>query len=276
MSQLPEVEVVRKDLEKEVAGKRIKEVEVSYAGLVRRHRNRPDFVKKLVGHKISAVSRRGVHLTLELDSDAVLVVRMGEQAMLSRETANEEGGKATQLVAVFTTGGALHYVDADKGGEMWVTTRGDVDASQDVNPGGIDPLAATFTWRAFADELARLGGPLKTRFMDESFIVGLGDRYSDEVLWAAGLSPERDASTLSSQEGRRLYRAMLEVLNEAVKQRTNQGVPSGIDDDEDAENSDFLKVFSQEGRACARCRRPIVYRKVADGYHAYFCPACQT
>lgn len=276
MSQLPEVEVVRKELEKEVAGKRVKDVDVSYAQLVRRHRNRPDFVKKLVGHKIEAVTRRGVHLTFELDEDKVLVIRMGDQGMLSRETATEEAGKATQFVAVFTTGGALHYVDAEKGGEMWVMSREDAESSEVLNPGGIDPLAATFTWRAFADELARLGGPLKTRFMDESFIVGLGDRYSDEVLWAAGLSPERDASTLSSQEGRRLYRAMLEVLNEAVKQRTNQGVPAGIDDDEDAENSDFLKVFSQEGRTCARCRREVVYRKVADGYHAYFCSACQT
>lgn len=274
MTNLPEVEVIRKDLEKDVVGKRVKDVTVKSAAVVARHRTRPDFVKALSGHKIESVDRHGTHLVLRLDEDAALVVRLGSQGNLTRETATAEPGRNTQVVATFTTGGALHVEDPAKDGELFVVDRAELSGLPELSPGGIDPLTDTFTWPSFSHQLQVRDTTLKDALVDESFIVGLGDVYSDEILWAAGLSGSRSSTGLSSQEVRRLYRAVLEVLFEAVKQG---GTEPGAEDDEDvdSEPSGFIRVYGREGEACGRCRQPI-HKGQVGRRESYFCANCQT
>ncbi|HVL99204.1 MAG TPA: DNA-formamidopyrimidine glycosylase family protein [Egibacteraceae bacterium] len=277
MTQLPEVEVIRKNLEKDIVGKRFKEVTVKTASVVGRHRNRPEFVRALEGRKIEAISRRGTDLLLELDEGKVLVVRLGEHASLTRETATADATRHTQVVATFTTGGALHYADSGKDGQLWVTEVDDVANSPDLQVAGIDPLADVFTWHEIDHQLKARRTKLKPLLVDPSFMIGLGDVYSDEVLWAAGLSGERSSHTLSSQEVRRLYRAVFEVLQEAVKQGTSDTAageaPDPLDEDD---YSEHLKVYGKEGDPCARCRQPIRRGKTDRKLVSYFCGQCQT
>ena len=275
MTLLPEVEVLRKDLEREVVGKRIKDVTVKTASIVGRHRNRPEFVKALVGHKIEALQRRGTHLVFALDGEAALIVRLGSQGTLSKLTGSAPMAKHTQVAATFTQGGSLHVVDPAKDGELWVADAEELGALPELSPEGIDPLTDTFTWPSFSQELRSRNVPLRTVLKDDSFIVGLGDVYADEILWAAGLSGERRSAMLSSQEFRRLYRAVQEVLQEAVKQGGTDE-PTDYDDDEEVESGEFLRVFGRTGMACPRCRQPIHAATQADGSEAYFCANCQT
>lgn len=277
MTQLPEVEVLRKDLEKEVVGKRVKIVEVGAAKVVRRHRNRPQFAEALDGRKIEGVARRGTWLLLQLDEGKTLVVGPGSQGQLVREAATAEAGTHTRAVVTFTTGGALHLVDPAEDAEMFVTDTAGLDEVADLNPGGIDPLAGTLTWHEFGTSLASRARALKPLLVDESFVVGLGDLYSDEVLWTAGLAGARRSDRLSSQEVRRLYRALFEVLYEAVKQGGAGEVPAASDDafGEGTEASERLKVHGRAGEPCPRCRRPIELGEV-DGLALYHCPSCQT
>jgi formamidopyrimidine-DNA glycosylase len=209
VTQLPEVEVIRKDLEREIVGKRIKDVTVKTASLVGRHRNRPEFYGLLEGRKITGITRTGTVLRLELDDGNVLVLRLGRHATVTRETATAEPHKHTQFLATFTTGGAVHYTDPDKDGQLYVAAAEAVDGDPELRPEGIDPLADQFTWHSIGRELAARQQPLKTLLTDESFIIGLGDLYSDEILWSAGLAGERPSDSLSAQEVRRLYRALL-------------------------------------------------------------------
>lgn len=276
MTQLPEVEVTRKDLEREIVGKRIKEVTVKGAALVARHRNRPEFYKALEGRKIEGVQRRGTVLALALDEGQTLVLKLGSLATLTRETANEEPGRDTQFVAVFTTGGALHYHDAGKDGELFVVPSTELVALPEFSPGGIDPLADQFTWPVFSRDLTGRRKKLKPVLVDESFVVGLGDLYADEILWSAGLSGSRESHTLSAQEVRRLYRAILEVLYEAVKQGGTAEAPDGDNDEDSGDFGDHLRVYQRQGLPCARCRQPIQFGQVAKGVPSYFCRQCQT
>ncbi len=276
MTQLPEVEVTRKDLEREIVGKRIKEVTVKGAGLVARHRNRPEFYKALEGRKIEGILRRGTVLVLQLDDGHVLVCKLGNGASLTRETATEEAGKDTQFVAVFTTGGALHYHAPNKDGELFVIPADELGDLPEFSPGGIDPLADQFTWPAFSRELAARRKMLKAVLTDESFMVGLGDLYADEILWSAGLSGSRESHTLSAQEVRRLYRAVLEVLYEAVKQGGTAEVSDGDPEEEMGDFGDHIKVFQREGLPCARCRQPIFHDQIAKGLWSYHCKQCQS
>jgi formamidopyrimidine-DNA glycosylase len=274
---LPEVEVVRKDLEKDVVGKRFKDVTVKAAGLVAHHRNRPDFYKALQGRKIEGVGRRGTWLLFDLDDGSQLVVKMGVQGSVTRETANEEPARTTLFVATFTTGGALHYHDPGKDAEIFVLGPQEKDELGAAAPTGIDPLADQFTWHMLSQQLQSRKTKLKPLMVDETFMIGLGDLYSDEILWSAGLAGERLSSTLSSQEVRRLYRAILEVLYEAVKQR---GAAEGnaVEDDPfgDVDFGEHIKVYGRDGKPCARCRQPIARSKVDKRHETYHCANCQT
>ena len=275
MTLLPEIEVLRKDLEKEVVNKRIKDVTVKVANVVARHRNRPEFVKALTGRKIQALERRGTHLVFALDEGMALVVRLGSQGTLTRETASTAPGTHTQVAATFATGGALHVIDPAKDGELFVLPAAELEALEELTPRGIDPLTDTFTWPAFSHELRVRNAPLRTVLKDDTFIVGLGDVYADEILWSAGLSGHRASAALSSQEFRRLYRGVQEVLQEAVKQGGTDD-RADYDDDDEVESGEFLKVYGRAGAPCPRCRQPIAHATEADGSEAYFCASCQT
>lgn len=278
MTRLPEMEVMRKDLERDVAGKRVKDVVVDAPGLVARHRDPAEFVDALKGRKVTAVVRRGVRLVLTLDDEQALIARIGEQGTFSRETAGAQPGPNVGLVATFTTGGALHYSDPGGDAEFYVVPTAELASIAELAKTGIDPLADTFTWPAFGQELMRRATPLKQLLVDPGFIVGLGERYSDEILWNAGLSGNRSSSSLSRQEVRRLYRAVLEVLHDAVKQISADGVPVAReeDDDDEEELPSWQRVWGREGQACARCRQPILFGKVVDGLTSYYCANCQT
>jgi formamidopyrimidine-DNA glycosylase len=277
VTNLPEVEVIRKDLEREIVGKRVKGVTVKTASLVGRHRNRPEFYKRLEGRKITGVGRRGIHLLLSLDDGHVLVLRPGSQATLRKETATAEPDKDTQFVAVFTTGGSIHYSDVEKDGELYVTGAEELEASTELRREGIDPLADQFTWHSISRELADRRQPLKTLLTDESFVIGLGDLYADEILWSAGLAGKRPSDSLSAQEVRRLYRAMFEVLYEAVKQGGTGELDEEHDEDEEyGDFGDYINVYGREGLPCARCRQPVVRELLPGDVEHYWCPQCQT
>ncbi len=279
MLELPEVEVLRKDLEKEVVGKRVKDVAVQTAGIVRPlHRNRPDFVKALEGRKLDAVRRRGRVLFLDLDEDLTWVLDAGDQGSVHRETANEPPGPDTHLIVSFTIGGALHLSDA--GDEVTART-GVVPTAEaleaaGVSPDALDPLDDNPTWMEFGRFLHSSGKQLKLVLTDPEFILGIGPVYSDEILWESGLRHDRPADSLSTQEVRRLYRAMQEIIHTAIKQRG-----SSLDDteaetavDDEGGVAEHLRVYGRTGEPCIRCRRPIVRTRIKKGIYTYHCERC--
>jgi len=177
----------------------------------------------------------------------------------------------------FVQGGDLRYVDARTFGEMFVSSTDDLGKVRELDHIAIDPLEDTFTWQEFSRELGRRAAKLKPLLMDQKFVSGLGNIYSDEVLFAAGLRYDRMSETLSSQEVRRLYRAMREVVQDAIRFRGTT-----LDDEayvdlfgKPGEFQSELKVYGRKGLACRRCRTPIDSVKIA-GRNSYFCPQCQS
>ncbi len=276
MLELPDVEVLRKDLEKEIVGKRVKDVAVQSTALVKAfHRNRPELVKALEGRKIDAVRRRGHTLFLDLDDEHTWVIDPGADGQLFRETASAEAGSDTHLTVSFTTGGAIHL--AEEGSEPTastgvVATEGAYEAAG-VNPDALDPLDDNPTWMEFGRFLAAASAPLKLLLTDPQHVVGIGPMYSDEILWEAGLRHDRGSQTLSTQEVRRLYRAMHEVIFAAMKQ-----VGASLEENEpvedDEEIAEHLRVHGRDGLPCPRCRRPIVRTRIKKGVYSYHCERC--
>jgi len=278
MPELPEVEVVRRDLEREVVGKKVKTVEADGMRTVRRHHNRKQFTDRLVGRKITGVERRGKYILCRLDGGDVLVIHLGMSGQLLRaKTAREPCPKHTHVVITFTQGGQLRFVDPRTFGEMFVTELDNVDKQvAELSHLGLDPFETAMSWELFGSMVAQRHTKLKPLLMDQRFIAGIGNIYSDEILWGAGLRWDRMSDSLSDQEIRRLYRSMMETLQDAVKYRGSSladeqyvdlfGKPGGF--------QLHHNVYGREGQSCRRCRHPVVRLRVG-GRSTFYCDACQ-
>jgi len=279
MPELPEVEVVRRDLEKEVVGKRIKGAEVTGSmRAVRRHRQRKQFTAPLEGQKITGVERRGKYLVVALDSGDALVVHLGMSGQLRRaKSARDTTLKHTHVVITFTQGGQLRFVDPRTFGEMFVTHADDIEKEvEELAHLGYDPLETAVSWDYFGEMLRARKTKLKALLMDQRFMAGIGNIYSDEILFTAGLRYDRMSDSLSSSEIRRLYRAISEVLQDAVKYRGSSLADEQYVDlfGEPGQYQLHHKVYAREGEACRRCRRPIARTKIG-GRSTFYCVACQ-
>lgn len=276
MPELPEVETIRRDLEKEVLGKRIKAVEVSGLRSIRRHASKKQFTSRLEGTKIEGVSRRGKNLLIDVGED-LLIVHLGMSGQLLKTAPKDPTIKHTHVVITFTVGGQLRYVDTRTFGELYVVSKERLaEEAPELGDLGFDPVEDVMSWQDFATLLVRKQAQLKSVLMDQKFVAGIGNIYSDEILWEAGLRYDRPSHTLSIQEVRRLYRAMGEVLNEAIKQRGSSladetyrdlyGVIGGF--------QLLHNVYARDGQPCKRCRHAIGKQKFA-GRSTFYCPSCQ-
>jgi formamidopyrimidine-DNA glycosylase len=279
MPELPEVETLRRDLERDVVGKRVKLVEVSGMRSIRRHPNKKHFASKLEGRKIAGVDRRGKYLLLRLDDGDILVAHLGMSGQLlrTRGSARSKPDKHTHVVITFTQGGQLRFVDPRTFGEMFLTTPEELeDEVPELAHLGFDPVDDMMSWTRFGDLLTAKKTKLKPLLMDQKFVAGIGNIYSDEILFTAGLRYDRSSDSLSSQEVRRLYRAMVETLQDAIKHRGSSLADEQYRDlfGQLGEFQSQHKVYDREGSACRRCRSTIVRIKV-NGRSSFLCEQCQ-
>lgn len=279
--ELPEVEVMRRDLEKDVVGRKIAAAEVrpskNAMRIIRRHGRRKEFADKLIGRKVIKSDRRGKYVLMSLDNGDVLVVHFAMSGQFVRGTKRVPLPPHTHVVITFQQGGDLRFVDPRTFGEMFVTAGDELGKVKELQHIAIDPLDHVFTWQSFGGQMAQRESKLKQLLMDQKFISGLGNIYSDEVLFAAGLRHDRLSDTLSSQEVRRLYRSLQEVLQEAIRYRGTTLEDEAYLDlfGKPGEFQNELKVYGRQGLPCRRCRTPIQTVKIS-GRSAYFCPQCQS
>jgi formamidopyrimidine-DNA glycosylase len=201
---------------------------------------------------------------------------MSGQLLLAK-TAREPVAKHTHVVITFTQGGPLRFVDPRTFGEMFVTEADNVEKEvAELAHLGLDPLETAMSWEHFGALVAQRHTTLKSLLMDQKVIAGIGNIYSDEILWGAGLRFDRASDTLTSQEIRRLYRSMMETLQEAVKHRGSSLADEQYVDlfGKPGEYQQFHNVYAREGQACPRCRH-VVVRERTGGRSTFFCSECQ-
>lgn len=279
MPELPEVETIRRDLQGEVVGRKIKTVEVRNGRTVRRHASAKQFRALCEGRTITAIDRAGKYLLLRLDDGSTLVVHLGMSGQLQRaKNVKEAKAPHTHAVFTFTQGGQLRFVDPRTFGEIFVSA-GPAEGEHrlpELDHLGFDPLEDVMSWDRFWALLGSHRAGLKNLLMDQEFVAGIGNMYADEILFAAGLRYDRMSNSLSSQEVRRLYRSMIETLNEAVKRRGSSLADEQYRDLFGAvgDYQGQHQAYDREGQACRRCRSVIV-RVKSGGRSTFFCEHCQ-
>jgi formamidopyrimidine-DNA glycosylase len=277
MIELPEAEVLRRDLERELVGKKLKALQVLVAKPVGGAAGKARLAQLGEGAKIVGVSRRAASLLLHADGGVVVVIDLATDATLRRAAPKDEVAKKTVWVMTFAQGGQLRLIDPSGSSSTVVSTTATVD--QDV-PAladlGIDPVESAMSWIAFARHLLGHPGKVRALLRDDHVVAGIGPMYADEILFEAGLRHDREITSLNEQELRRLYRSTVEVLHDAVKHRgaTLPGRPFTDLSGRPGGYQELRQVYQREGELSPRSRRPIV-AAVIDGETTYYCEQSQ-
>lgn len=278
MMHLPEAEIVRRELERDVVGRKIKSVDISVAKVVRRNGNRTKVAAALEGVKISSLERRGMHLVFTLDNEQMLVIAMSQTTLLLRHGNRDKATPGTVVALTFTQQGQLRIVDSKNAVEMFLIPADEPVENQvpEIADMGMDPLAKPMSWTDFGRRILQHDTKLKSLLTDDSVIVGLGDIYSDEILFESSLRYDRVASSLNTQEIRRFFRSVVAVLNDAVKYRGTTLDSNKFLDPQGNEGSfqDHLQVYGKQGQLSPRSRQPLVRTKFS-GRWTYYCDQSQ-
>ena len=271
--ELPEVETVRRDLEREIVGRKVKMAEAASMKCLRRYHTRKAFTSQLVGAKISDVRRVGLYLVIELSTESLLVLSLGSSGSPRRNANKHPKVAGTEVVISFTQYGQLRFVDTEGTGQMFLVPGDALETELPELAGyGLDPVATPVSWTEMGRLLLQRKGKLKAVLTDDTFVVGVGNIYADEILFEAGLRYDRICNTLSTQEIRRLHRSLVGTMHDAMKYRGTSvperpffdafGQPGGY--------AGHLKVWGRQGQLSERSRAPIKRAKFRGAW-TYYC-----
>ncbi|MFP5489772.1 MAG: bifunctional DNA-formamidopyrimidine glycosylase/DNA-(apurinic or apyrimidinic site) lyase [Acidimicrobiia bacterium] len=277
MPELPEVETVRRGLERFAVGSHVDRVEVGRERTVRRT-SREAVIHGLTDTTILAANRRGKYLLLPLDSgDEVMIhLRMSGQVLVA--TAGSPRPPHTHVVLHLDDGNELWFVDPRTFGEVVVfdPTNAAVEVP-DVAGLGPDPIADEITLRQFRQLLRSRRRLLKPRLLDQHVIAGIGNIYADEILHVARLRPDRHSDTLRPESERRLHRAVHDVLSAAIEAGGSTLRDAQYVDlfGEGGSYQDAHAVYGRAGERCRTCGVGWIRRTVTAQRSTHFCPRCQ-
>ncbi|MDH6543077.1 bifunctional DNA-formamidopyrimidine glycosylase/DNA-(apurinic or apyrimidinic site) lyase [Streptomyces lavendulae] len=282
MPELPEVEVVRRGLERWVAGRTVASVEVLHPRAVRRHpAGGADFAARLAGQTVGVPRRRGKYLWLPLEERELSVLgHLGMSGQLLVQPAGAPDEKHLRIRIRFDddAGTELRFVDQRTFGGLSLheTVPGSAEGLPDVIAHiARDPLDPLFDEGAYHLALRAKRTTLKRALLDQSLISGVGNIYADEALWRAKLHYERPTATLTRPRSAELLARAREVMNAALdvggtsfdSLYVNVNGESGYFDRS-------LDAYGREGEPCRRCGTPI-RRRAWMNRSSYFCPRCQ-
>ncbi|MGI8751222.1 MAG: bifunctional DNA-formamidopyrimidine glycosylase/DNA-(apurinic or apyrimidinic site) lyase [Acidimicrobiales bacterium] len=277
MPELPEVETVRRDLERDFVGKKVEHVAADGIHRLRRHTPAPELAERVTGRRLIGVRRRGKYLVADLDSGDAIVMHLGMSGQLRRTPPDAPLAPHSHVVLQWEGDSQLRFVDPRTFGEMFVTATdpvtGDVTELAHL---GLDALDNRLTWPQAATLFARRRTRLKPLLMDQRFLAGIGNLYADEILWASRLRAGRPACDLGGDEVRRLWRTRRATLRLAIDCRGSSLADSQYRDLSGSLGGyqAFHQAYGREGLPCRRCHTPII-RVMAAGRSGFSCPSCQ-
>lgn len=272
MPELPEVETVRRTLEKLIVGRPIAKVTVKLPRIVQKIEPE-EFCHALEGQTIREIGRRGKYLRLIMD-DLTLVSHLRMEGRYGVYDADEAVEQHTHVFFRFEDGKELRYKDVRQFGTMELFQKGSELVSPPLSRLGLEPLEPSFTLKAMKKVLAHRNGQIKPLLLDQSYIAGIGNIYVDESLFRARIHPQRRADTLTAAEWRRLHAALVATLQEAVD-AGGSSIKSYVNGQgEMGMFQQQLAVYGRKDEPCHTCGKPI--QKIAlGGRGTHFCVRCQ-
>jgi len=289
MPELPEVEAIVRDLNKEIIGRKILNAWTDFPRNIKFPKTFEEFKRKIKDKKIEKVWRRGKNIIIELSGGLTLLIHqkltghllIGKWKLenrrwvpLTKGPLEEPVNKFIHLIFWLDNGKMLVLSDLRKFAKVMLAETKKLSDLEDLKNLGPEPLEKSFSFEKFKKILQKSQGKIKQVLMDQSVIAGIGNIYSDEILWKAKIHPFKEVKQLSDEELKKIYLVMREILLKAMKlggesisdYRRISGEKGYFDEER--------KVYRREGEKCSRCGT-IIKRVKIGGRSAHYCPNCQ-
>lgn len=268
MPELPEMETYKNLLQLRVTGHKIVNVEVNREKSI--NTSTKIFIDALIGNKIVDIQRRGKHLIFQLDTGKCLLLHLMLGGLMYIENDTDTISRTKQVIISFNSHklvfiglrlGYLHLLD-------------DKQLKDELSDLGPEPLKEDFTLPFFEQLVDKKRGKLKTTLVNQEFIAGIGNCYSDEICFAAEVLPTRTFDNLEHSEIQKLYSSILSVLKEAIQLGGYIELPLFKEDKLTGGYNEHCKVYDREGEECMRCGHQII-KEIISSRKCFFCTNCQ-
>jgi len=289
MPELPEVETIVKDLNTKVLGRTFVDIWTDFKKVIKKPKNFEDFKKKVKNKKIQKIWRRGKNIIFELSGGLSLLIHQkmtghllvgnwqlvtGKWKPTKKGPLEDPMNRFLHLVFEIDDGKQLALSDLRKFAKVELWNSDELRESEGFKKLGFEPLDKNFTFEKFKEILSGKRGKIKQVLMDQTVITGIGNIYSDEILWEAKIHPFKNISSFKNEELKKIYQAIHKILKKAIKLRG-----TSISDFRDIKGKPGFykkarKVYRREGEKCSYCRTKIKRVKLG-GRSAHFCPLCQ-
>ncbi len=274
MPELPEVETLVLEMRAKLLGKRISSIDVITPSIFKGNKH------KLIGQKIQEIKRRAKLILIRINDHWLMIhLKLTGQlfylAVGKNETKNgEKIGKHTHVIVTFSDKSRLVFNEMRKFGFMRVISAKELDTLLKQNYGP-EPLDRSFRLEHFRDRLEkRKNAKIKPLLLDQKFIAGIGNIYSDEALFLSRIHPLRRVQTLSDQEIEKLYKAIRKVLLTALHYQGSSINHYRKLTGERGSYGEHRYVYGREGEKCLGCSGKVKRIKIGSR-SAHFCPSCQ-
>jgi len=288
MPELPEVETIVRELNREVLGRAFFDVWTDFPKMIKKPKSFDQFRKEIKGKKILNIGRRGKNILFELSENRSLLIHqkltghllLGKwqflngnwQSLIPGPLSEDPMNKFLHLIFWLDDKRQLALSDLRKFAKVELLNKEELE--KELKSLGPEPLERDFSFEKFKGQILKKKGKIKQVLMDQEVIAGIGNIYSDEILWQAKVNPFKEIKKLSDEEMKKIYEAMKEILKKAIAARGESisdfrritGEKGGFDP--------LRKVYRREGEKCPRCGA-IIKRIKIGGRSAHFCPQCQ-
>lgn len=271
MPELPEVETVRRGLEKLILGKKISSIEIRYPKMIKTDLD--EFQNEVPGQEIQSMGRRGKYLLFYL-TDKVLISHLRMEGKYFYYPDQVPERKHAHVFFQFEDGATLVYEDVRKFGTMELLAPELLDAYFVSKKLGPEPTEQDFDLEIFIGALKKSKKPIKSHLLDQTLVAGLGNIYVDEVLWRAKVHPASPSQSLKRAEAKAIHEQTIAVLGQAVEKGGSTIRTYTNAFGEDGTMQDFHQVYNKAGQACSRCGS-IIEKIQLGGRGTHFCPKCQ-
>ena len=273
MPELPEVETIKRVIEPQIQGLVIDKVTVKRPEVVA-YPAADEFCRLLTGQIISHMTRRGKFLAIQLGSNDCIILHLRMTGCLLIAPADCPEEKHTHIIFSLNNGKELRFSDTRRFGRFWLLRKDEADTYSGIAKLGAEPLDKLLTAGYLNARLGKRKKAVKECLLDQSIIAGIGNIYSDEILFTAGIYPARPANSLTMEEWERLAAAIPERISYFIE--VNKITPEEYLETKghDYRNTPFLQVYGREGKSCPKCGETL-RRIVVGGRGSVYCPVCQ-
>lgn len=273
MPELPEVETIKNVVEPQIKGLTIENITVNRPEIIA-YPTAAEFCTAITGQGISSMARRGKFLIIHLINECSIILHLRMTGCLLVTPTDYPMEKHTHLIFHLEDGKELRFSDIRRFGRFWLIQSSEDDTYSGIGKLGLEPFDEKLTAAYLQGKFGKRKKAIKECLLDQSMIAGIGNIYSDEILFRVKICPTRSASSITAEEWQRLAEIIPECLSYFIEKNRIHADDYLASKGQDYRNTPFLQVYGHDGEPCPYCGSTLC-RTMIGGRSSVYCPHCQ-